>query len=154
MAGSRYDGTAREVRALDTFVKLVRAANEVRAHLDPQFRAMELTEKQFGVLEALLHLGPLQQHEIGKRVLVSRANITLIVDQLSTRGLVRRERQRDDRRCVRVHLTAEGRRRIEALFPAHAAAITDTLSPLTAVEQQQLGRLCRKLGLGILETGI
>jgi len=151
MAGSRYDGTAREVRALDTFVKLVRAANEVRAHLDPQFRAMGLTEKQFGVLEALLHLGPLQQHQIGKKVLVSRANITLIVDQLSDRGLVRRERESDDRRCVRVHLTAVGRRQIARLFPTHAASVADVLSSLTAAEQQQLGRLCRKLGLGLAE---
>ena len=154
MTRSRYEGTVRESRALDTFVKLMRAANTVQARLESRFRAAGLTGRQFGVLEALLHVGPLQQHEIGKKVLVSRANITLIVDQLSTRGLVRRERQRDDRRCVRVHLTAEGRRRIEALFPAHAAAITDTLSPLNAAEQQQLGRLCRKLGLGILETGI
>jgi MarR family 2-MHQ and catechol resistance regulon transcriptional repressor len=113
---------------------------------------MGLTEKQFGVLEALLHLGPLQQHQIGKKVLVSRANITLIVDQLSDRGLVRRERESDDRRCVRVHLTAEGRRQIARLFPTHAASVADVLSSLTAAEQQQLGRLCRKLGRGLAES--
>jgi MarR family 2-MHQ and catechol resistance regulon transcriptional repressor len=153
MTRSRYDGPAREIRALDTYVKLMRASNAVQARLEPRFRAIGLTERQFGVLEALLHLGPLQQHEIGKKVLVSRANITLIVDQLSDRGLVRRERQRDDRRCVRVHLTAEGRRQIGALFPSHAAVIADVLSPLSASEQRRLGRLCRKLGLSLTGVG-
>jgi len=144
--------TPREARALDTFVKLMRAANTVQSRLSSSFKAAGLTERQFGVLEALLHLGPLQQNEIGKKVLVSRANITLIVDQLSDRGLVRRERQRDDRRCVRVHLSAEGRRRIEGLFPAHAVAVAEIFSPLSADEQRQLGLLCRKLGLGSAES--
>ena len=149
--GTHFDGTAGEIRALDAFIKLMRAANSVRAHLEPHLRSLGMTEKQLGVLEALMHLGPMRQHELGTKLLASRANITLIVDELSRRGLVRRERQADDRRCIRVHLTAEGRRRIRAVFPEHVALIVSTLSSLNAQEQKQLGRLCRKLGLALAE---
>jgi MarR family 2-MHQ and catechol resistance regulon transcriptional repressor len=62
---------------------------------------------------------------------------------------VRRERGHDDRRCVRVRLTAAGRRRIEGLLPDHVARIVAALSPLSASEQLELGRLCRKLGLAL-----
>ena len=143
---THYRGSAREVRSLDAFIKLMRAANTVRAALEPGIRKSGLTEKQLGVLESLLHLGPLEQHELGKKLLISRANVTLIVDLLAERKLVRRERGRQDRRCVRVHLTSEGRRRIAKVFPGHVSAIVDAMSALSASEQQELGRLCRKLG--------
>lgn len=146
---TRYKGSPREVRALDAYIKLMRAANSVSGRVEPQLRTVGLTGRQLGVLEALLHLGPLQQHELGKKLLISRANVTLIVDQLAGRKLVRREREVEDRRCIRVHLTAEGRRRIRKVFPEHAARIADALSGLGAGEQDELARLCRALGLSL-----
>lgn len=144
--GTHYRGSARGVRALDTFVKLVRAANAVHTRLDRSYQRTGLSGSRLGVLEALFHLGPLQQHELGRKLLVSRANVTLVVDSLSEQGLVRREREETDRRCVRVHLTTKGRHKIAQVFPEHVAEIEDALSPLTAAEQRQLGCLCRKLG--------
>ncbi len=146
--GTRHKGPAAEVRALDAYIKLKRAVNAVDARTAPALRAEKLTENQFAVLELLWHLGPRAQHEIGRRILTSRANVTLIVDQLSARGLVRRERDRGDRRCVRVHLTAAGRSLIARVFPGHAVRITEAFSSLTAAEQRELARLCRKLGRG------
>ncbi len=147
--GTHFKGNSREIRALDAFIKLMRAADTVQTRLDPALRRSGLTEKQLGVLEALWHLGPLHQHEIGRKLLISRANITLIVNQLSERRLVRREREQDDRRYVCVHLTSEGRRRIGQIFPEHVSRIVEALSPLTKKEQTELGRLCRKLGLAL-----
>ena len=47
-----------------------------------------LTPTQFGVLEALLHKGPLSQRELGQKVLTSAGNMTDLIDKLETRGLV------------------------------------------------------------------
>jgi MarR family 2-MHQ and catechol resistance regulon transcriptional repressor len=146
--GTRYRGSRRETRALDAFIKMMRAAGTVEARLQAHLKRAGLTTTQLGVLEMLLHLGPLRQHEIGERLLVSRANVTLVVDQLAKRGWVRREQDSMDRRCMVVHLTAAGRRKIERVFPEHSANIAQAFSPLTAAEQEELGRLCRKLGLG------
>ena len=72
--------------------------------------------------------------------------MTLVIDNLERRALVRRERSVEDRRFIQVHLTEEGERLIRRVFPGHAAAITRELAVLTQEEQRTLGNLCRKLG--------
>lgn len=151
--GTHYKGTAEEVRALDAYIKLMRSAASVQRRLGAHLRAMGLTESQLGVVEMLHHLGPLHQHEIGRKLLLSRANVTLLVDQLSERKVVRRERDPDDRRKNRIHLTAEGRRRIARIFPGHVRRVVETFAPLGADEQVQLARLCRKIGLASQVAG-
>jgi MarR family 2-MHQ and catechol resistance regulon transcriptional repressor len=144
---TRYGGSEEEVRALDAFIKLMRAAESVAGRLAPALAAEGLTTSQFGVLEALLHLGPMHQKTLAHKLLKTGGNITLVLDNLEKRGLVRRERDAADRRFCTVHLTEEGEALIAGLFPRHAAAIREELSVLSAEEQVELGRLCRKLGL-------
>lgn len=146
--GSRYRGSEAETRALNAYIKLVRAAESVTGRLARCISDAGLTESQLGTLEALLHLGPLSQKDLGRKLLKSGGNVTMVVDNLERRGLVRRERRADDRRVCTVYLTSEGEALISDLFPQHAAAITRELSVLTPQEQEELGRLCRKLGRG------
>jgi MarR family 2-MHQ and catechol resistance regulon transcriptional repressor len=144
--GTRYHGNQTEVRALNAYIKLTRAAESVSARLSNGLSEAGLTESQFGALEALYHLGPMNQRELGSKLLRSSGNVTMVVDNLEKSGLVRRERGVSDRRCVTVYLTTQGRRMIARLFPRHAAHIAAELSVLTPAEQDELGRLCRKLG--------
>lgn len=144
--GTHYRGGRAEVRALDAFIKLMRSANTLRSRMETELGRAGLTESQFGVLEMLLHLGPLRQCDIGEKLLVSRANVTLVVDRLAAKGLLRRERHPEDRRSNVVQLTAEGRKRVERLFPEHVRRIVDALSPLSPAEQEELARLCRAVG--------
>ena len=144
---TRYHGTDDEVRALNTWIKLLRATETVSGRLAAEVQAAGLTGSQFGALEALLHLGPLCQRDLGEKLLKSTGNITMVVDNLEKRGLVRRERDPDDRRYVTVYLTDAGRELIEEIFPRHAAAIAEQFRLLSPTEQEELGRLCRKLGL-------
>lgn len=144
--GTHYRGSAAEVRALDAFIKLMRSSATVAARMNAAIRRHELNENQFGVLETLLHVGPLSQCDLGSKLFTSRPNVTLVVDQLEERGLVVRKRSSRDRRSVQVSLSPAGRRLIERIFPEHAAKVADAFSALTAVEQEELGRICRKLG--------
>jgi MarR family transcriptional regulator, 2-MHQ and catechol-resistance regulon repressor len=147
--GTHHRGTDAEVRALDAFIKLSRAADAVGVHAQQSYADTGLTASQFGTLETLFHLGPMCQSEIGRRILRSSGNITLVIDNLEKRGLVRREREEGDRRRVSVHLTPEGRKLIARVFPEHAAVITAALSVLSPDEQRELDRLCKKLGRGV-----
>jgi MarR family 2-MHQ and catechol resistance regulon transcriptional repressor len=137
-------GTA---RALDTYVKLMRATESVTARAHRQLSTFGLSFSQFGVLEALYHLGPMSQSEIGQKILRSSGNMTMVIDNLEKRQLVKRERSQADRRFFIVHLTGKGQKLISDIFPSHAAEITRELGVLTASEQRTLGRLCKKLGL-------
>jgi MarR family 2-MHQ and catechol resistance regulon transcriptional repressor len=142
-----YKGTRDEVRALGAFVKLVRASESVTSRIHRHLVGAGLSVSQFGVLEALFHVGPLSQAEIAKKILKSTGNITMVIDNLEKRGLVKRERQRDDRRYYIVQLTDEGRKLIGGVFPRHAEMIREEMSSLSSAEQVTLGDLCRKLGL-------
>ncbi len=147
MKRTHYKGTRDEVRSLGAFVKLVRAAESITARIHQHLIDVGLTVSQFGVLEALFHIGPLSQVEIAKKVLKSTGNITMVIDNLEKRGLVKRERHRDDRRYYIVQLTDEGRKLIGSVFPRHAAKIVEEMKVLSSAEQETLGNLCRKLGL-------
>ena len=143
----RYDRSKEESRALRTYVKLMRAAESVTARIHRHLSSTGLTISQFAVLEALYHLGPLSQREIGQKILRSSGNITMVIDNLEKNGLVRRQRNEADRRFFIVHLTDKGDSLINKIFPSHAAVIAKDLGVLTASEQDELGSLCKKLGL-------
>ena len=143
---THYRGAPVEVAALDAYIKLMRAAESVTARLEPSMAAAGLTVGQFGALEALLHLGPLCQRDLGRKLLRSSGNITVVVGNLALRGLVRRSRRRDDRRFITVSLTDKGRRLISDLFPRHVSLLVREMNPLSSREQSELGRLCRLLG--------
>ncbi len=143
---TRYRGTPAEVRALDAYIKLSRAADSLTTRIHRHLDASKLTISQFGVLEAVFHLGPLTQRDLAQKLLKSGGNMTLVIDNLEKRGLVRRDRQQQDRRCILIHLTTEGQVLIEKTFPDHVAAIVAEISILSDSEQEELSRLCRRLG--------
>jgi len=146
--GTYYEGSKSQRLALDVFIKLQRASNTFAATLQRSLRETDLTEPQFAVLEMLLHLGPQQQHVIAKKMLRSGANATFVIDRLEKAGLVVRKVSSEDRRCTSVALTEVGRKKIDVVFPEHAEQITRFLARLDPEEQIELGRLCKKLGLG------
>ncbi len=144
---THYQGAPEEVRAFDALVKLTRAANAVNGRLDSLFAEANLSTSQFGVLEALLHLGPLCQKDLAAKLLKSDGNLTMVVGNLEKRGLVSRKRDAADKRLLVVQLTVAGRKLIRGLFPRHAANVAKAFSGLTAAEQETLGKLAKKLGL-------
>lgn len=134
-------------RALNTYTKLMRAAESVTGRVNRSMAEFGLTISQFGVLEALYHKGPLCQRDIAVKILKSTGNITLVIDNLEKRGLVRRERDSADRRYLTVHLTDEGTALIAEAFARVEEAIFAEMAALADEEQELLGRLCKKLGL-------
>lgn len=143
---THYQGSPQEVLALNTFIKLTRASDSMLQRLFQRSAHGNLTPTQFGVLETLYHLGPMCQTEISKKLLLSTANITLVIDNLEKAGLVQRTRSVEDRRYITVSLTEKGEELIAGIFPGHVASIAEELSVLSPQEQETLGELCRKLG--------
>lgn len=149
---THFIGSRAEVRTLDTFIKLTRCTNSLLARLAERNTIDDLTYSQFAVLEALYHLGPLTQGEVSQKVLKSGSNMTMVIDHLERDGLVRRERDAQDRRVIRVHLTEAGSRKLEAIMPRHVAALVEEFGVLSASEQATLGALCKKLGTKIYKN--
>ena len=133
--------------ALNTYTKLMRAAESVTNRVGRTMSAAGLTISQFGVLEALHHKGPLCQRDIAAKILKSTGNITLVIDNLEKQGLVKRERISEDRRYLTVTLTESGETLIRTVFSDVESAIVTEMDSLTSEEQETLGMLSKKLGL-------
>jgi len=138
--------SSRRQAALAAYVKLMRAANSVTSRLGAGLRKDRLTGSQLGVLEALLHLGPLHQNVIAQKLLMSGGNITMVIDHLERRGLVTRRRDDDDRRFITVGLSTRGRALAKRVFAKHAQRIVDEFSVISPHELDVLSQICRKLG--------
>jgi MarR family 2-MHQ and catechol resistance regulon transcriptional repressor len=136
----------RTIAAVRAYVKLSRATRAVNARTEARLTAAGITHTQLGVLEALLHLGPLTQRALTDKVLTSPGNMTDVIDKLAQRGLVARCRVAADRRNVEVGLTAAGTSFISEIFPAHAADIAASMAALTDAEIATLDGLLRRLG--------
>ena len=144
---ARY--SAEQQLALKLWVVLARCYNSLAQAEAIEIKDDELTPPQFGVLEALAHLGPLKMCDLAQKYLTSGANITGVVDRLEEKGLVRRVMEAGDRRTFRIHLTEDGSRHIAHIFPRHAAKIEELTGALSAPEKKNLIKLLKKLGKSI-----
>jgi DNA-binding MarR family transcriptional regulator len=71
--------------------------------------------------------------------------LTRMIDQLEARGLVQRERSREDRRAVQLRLTDTGLKTIESLIPQVVEQLNWSLSGFSQAEFAELTRLLTKL---------
>jgi MarR family transcriptional regulator, 2-MHQ and catechol-resistance regulon repressor len=145
--GTHYKGSEDEVLTLNAFIKLMRASESINNRLNRHLSENDLTVSQFGTLEVLLHLGPLNQRSIGEKLLKSGGNITMVIDNLEKNELVERKPDPNDRRAVMIHLTKKGESFIKNFFPDHLEKIKGEFSILNKKELKQLAEICKKLGL-------
>ena len=145
--GTHYKGSKKEINSLNVYIKLIRAVESLNSILNASLSKEGLTESQFGVLEALFHLGSMSQKNLGSKLLKSGGNITMVIDNLEKRDLVLRRRGVVDRRYYNIQLTDKGKKLIEAVFPKQLKLITDEIDILNENEQQELQRMCKLLGL-------
>ena len=145
--GTHFKGSKKEIRALDTYIKLIRASESLSSRVHHHLSEYGISSSQFAVLEILKHLGPQCQRDLGNKLLKTGGNVVMIIDNLEKNRLVKRDREGKDRRYVNIQLTPKGRKLIKEIFPKHADGIVKEMNILNKAELEELGRLCRKLGL-------
>jgi MarR family 2-MHQ and catechol resistance regulon transcriptional repressor len=131
---------------------LTRAYQSVAARVEEHVAGNGLTTTEFGILEVLLHKGPLLLGDIQRKILVTSGGITYLVDRLVQKGLVKREECPSDRRARYAVLTPAGDALIRGIFPGHAAMIASAVAGLNPEEQAVATNLLRKLGLSAAGT--
>jgi MarR family transcriptional regulator, 2-MHQ and catechol-resistance regulon repressor len=147
--GTKYKGTKKEVNALNSLIKMTRAADSLRSRVVSAISNTRITESQYYVLDTLYHSGPLTQKDIGEKVFRSGGNITLVIDNLEKQGYVKRVRGKEDRRYFTIHLTKSGKKLMDKIFPKFLKAATEEMSSLSEEEHNELQRLSKKVGLKI-----
>lgn len=126
---------------------LWKAYDELRRHAECHIHSLGIGRSDFGVLESLLHKGPLAVNTLGAKVGLTSGSITSLVDRLEAKGLVERQPHPEDGRTRMVHLTPVGRKLIACAFAQHEAAMERATAGLSADEKGQAADLLKKLGL-------
>lgn len=141
-----------DLSGLHLWLVLWKASRAVEAQAHRSIARFGMVMSDFGVLEALLHRGPLSARQLGEKVLLTSGSMTAAVDRLAARGLVRREDDMHDRRACIVHLTTAGRRLIEGAFAQHRSEMEEALRNFALEDRKALLPLLRRLG-SVAEAG-
>lgn len=128
---------------------LWKAARTVEAYANQSIKTLGMGSSDFGVLEVLLHKGPLPVNVIGKKVLLTSGSMTTAINRLERKGLVVKKDHPSDHRTWLVHLTVAGRRLIEKSFAEHATQMEHAFSILSTKERSELVETLKKLGRGV-----
>jgi DNA-binding MarR family transcriptional regulator len=104
------------------------------------FKQIELTTTQYNFLRTLdaAETDNLTVTEVADKLLCTRGNVTRLVQRLGSSGLIRVGSDERDQRLVRIHLTPEGKARLDQARQLHEASIKQRLAELTPTQRQQL----------------
>jgi MarR family 2-MHQ and catechol resistance regulon transcriptional repressor len=135
-----------DLSAVHLWLILWKAFRAVEAAANRSIAEFDMGVTDFGVLEALLHKGPLSVKQIGEKVLLTSGSMTAAVDRLERRGLVTRNDDARDRRARIIQLTPQGRELIEHAFACHRDVLEHALEGFAEGERFLLLPLLRSLG--------
>lgn len=88
----------------------------------------------------------LRMNELAHQVVLSRSNLTRLIDRLEQAGLVQRQRSEDDRRGAFAVLTAQGKAMRKRMWPVYQASIRDLFEEvISESEAAAMGKALRRL---------
>jgi len=130
----------------EVFLNVLRTSATLVGGLVEVLRPFDLTQPQYNVLRILRGAGVdgLLRGEVGERMVARVPDVTRLLDRMEALGQITRERGVDDRRIVRVRISAEGLRIVNALDEPVHAMHAQQLGHLSAEELAMLNALLAK----------
>lgn len=139
--------SASHIDGLDALLvfSIMRTSNYISPWLDRGLRELRMTATQLEVL-LLLRSEPsgLPLSEIGRRLVVSKANITGLIDRLETKRFVERA-DTSDRRVTLARLTPSGTQLIDSVLPHHNQSVQTMTSILSDTEKRTVIELLYRM---------
>lgn len=137
-------------RGQEVVVALLRTADLVRRAVSRAVETHDITLQQYNVLRILRGAGEqgLPTLEIAGRMIEQAPGVTRLLDRLEAKGLVRRERCRQDRRQVLCWLTPAGSELVERLDEPVDKADVEAVAMLSPEEQDRLLRMLDSIRTG------
>ena len=138
--------------AFGAWIKIGVVYQRTHRHLAALLRPLDLTVPQFDALANLYVGDGISQQELARRMLVTKGNVSSLVDKLTERGLTKRETDPSDRRANRVRLTRSGRNLAKRALVVQRDLVADMMGALSPKEQERLRKLLTRV-VAQLEEG-
>ncbi len=116
----------------------------VQGALASHAAAQDLSMIQTRLLGVLRDREPTMQ-ELARLLELDKSSVTGLVDRAEKRGLVQRRPSTDDRRAVRVRLSASGRRTVRHVVEGFEADIASATKSLSSAERKRLSTLATRI---------
>ena len=129
--------------------QLARASIQTRAAFQRSIgEPLQLRPVEFTILQLLRHNRRATQKQLARALAVTAPGMTVLLDRLETRGLLRRERNLHDKRSVFVLLSEAGQSLAEASLQASRDMESEVLRALSAGERMMLFELLERVARG------
>lgn len=127
------------------WIALVRAEKAVVRSLNKALAPLDLKIAQLDVLMNLYRHPGMSQHDLARRLLVGRSNITMLLPQLEAQGLLRRESDAKDKRVMRLYLTGSGDALLMEALKIYSSLIDRVMAQSTPSECDRMGEQMRRI---------
>lgn len=127
------------------WIALVRAEKAVVAALSKALQPLDLKIAQLDMLMNLYRHPGMSQHDLARRLLVGRSNITMLLPQLEARGLVTRENDAKDKRVMRLTLTESGEALLMEALQVYTTLIERVMAQSTPAECDRMGAMMLRI---------
>jgi DNA-binding MarR family transcriptional regulator len=127
------------------WIAVVRAEKAIVRELGKALAPLDLKIVQLDLLMNLYRHPGTSQHDLARRLLVGRSNITMLLPQLEKQGLLRREADAKDKRVMRIHMTDKGEATLMEALAVYTALIDRVMAQSTADQCDAMGDVMRRI---------
>ncbi|SFT79355.1 MarR family transcriptional regulator [Mesorhizobium sp. YR577] len=127
------------------WIALVRAEKAVVAALSKALQPLDLKLAQLDMLMNLYRHPGMSQHDLARKLLVGRSNITMLLPQLEKRGLLTRENDAKDKRIMRLTLTGDGETLLMEALHIYNGLIETVMAQTSPSECDRMGAMMTRI---------
>lgn len=127
------------------WIALVRAEKAVVRELTRALAPLDLKIAQLDVLMNLYRHPGMSQHDLARKLLVGRSNITMLLPQLETQGLLKRDGDAKDKRILRLYLTPSGETLLLKALKVYSGLIERVMAQSTPSQCDAMGEQMRRI---------
>jgi DNA-binding MarR family transcriptional regulator len=127
------------------WVALVRAHNAVERALSKALQPLDLKTAHLDILLNLFRFPGLSQHDLARKLLVGRSNMSMLLPQMEKRGLLTRTSDAKDKRVLRLALTDPGLDLTRRAIDIHVALIEKVMGASSEADCDLVGETMLKV---------
>ena len=127
------------------WIAMVRAEKAVVRELTHALAPFDLKLGQLDVLMNIYRHPGMSRHDVARKLLIGRSNITMLLPQLEKQGLIRREGDKKDKRVMRLFLTEDGEARLMEALKVYTALIDRVMAQSTPAQCDAMGEQMRRI---------
>jgi len=127
------------------WIAVVQAEKAIVRALAKALQPFDLKLAQLDLLMNLYRHPGASQHDVARKLLVGRSNVTMLMPQLEKQGLIRREGDARDKRVLRLYLTPKGEEMLLQALKAYTALIDKVMASSTPAQCDAMGEQMRRI---------